>query len=336
MYEKQSLKPETDKLLCEMLGGNVRALARLISMVEKQSPETPGILHKIYPRLKAHRVGITGPPGAGKSTIVDKLTQEARQGDLRVGVICSDPSSPFSGGAILGDRIRMQQHFADADVFIRSMATRGSLGGLPSTAGNVAKLLDAFGKDLVLVETVGVGQIELDIMENVDTVIVVLVPEAGDAIQAMKAGLMEIADIFVINKSDRPGADTMMVEIENMLALFGKDTGWQVPVMTTEAVNGIGIKELYEQVKLHRIRMLESGQLEKKRCKQRRNEFIHIVQKNIGDDLVQIINSHKDLLKYMKEIERGKMEPHDAATRIASKIHWQVDGESELKTEKKS
>ncbi|MBN1375269.1 MAG: methylmalonyl Co-A mutase-associated GTPase MeaB [Dehalococcoidia bacterium] len=329
MAGKRSLKPESAKLLDDMLGGNVRALARLISMVEKQSPETPCILHEIYPRLKAHRVGITGPPGAGKSTIVDKLTQAARQKGLQVGVICSDPSSPFSGGAILGDRIRMQQHFADTGVFIRSMATRGSLGGLPYTAGNVAKLIDAFGKELVLIETVGVGQIELDIMENVDTVIVVLVPEAGDAIQAMKAGLMEIADIFVINKADRPGADTVQVEIENMLTLFARDKSWQVPVLTTEAVNNIGIDELYNQVWLHRTRLLENGQLERKRRNQRRNEFMNIVQKNIGDELVRIVNSDEDLKKYLKDIEHGKMEPYDAAGRISSKISWRVNSERE-------
>jgi len=327
MAGKQPLKPATAALLDEMLGGSVRALARLITMVEQESPETPAILHKIYPLLKAHRVGITGPPGAGKSTIVDKLTSLARQDNLQVGVICSDPSSPFSGGAILGDRIRMQQHFADEGVFIRSMATRGSLGGLPSSAGNVARLLDAFGKELLLIETVGVGQIELDIMENVDTVIVVLVPEAGDAIQAMKAGLMEIADIFVINKSDRPGADMVQVEIENMLTLFAKESGWQVPVVATEAVNNIGVKALYDQVWLHRTRLTNNGQMEERRRKQRRKEFMRIVEKSIGDDLLRMVNADEDLAGYMAGIEEGKIEPYDAASRIADKISWQVSHE---------
>lgn len=265
-----------------------------------------------------------GRPGAGKSTIVDKLTSLARQEGLRVGVICSDPSSPFSGGAILGDRIRMQQHLSDTGVFIRSMATRGSLGGLPSAAGHVIKLLDAFGKDLVLVETVGVGQIDLDIMENVDTVIIVLVPEAGDVIQAMKAGLMEIADIFVINKADRPGADMAVMEIENMLQLFSNGNGWQVPVLSAEAVNNIGIKALYDQVRLHRARLTDNGQLEERRSKQRRNEFMRLVQKKIGEDLALTINSDEDLAKYITGIEQGKIEPYDAAERISSKILWKI------------
>jgi len=195
---------------------------------------------------------------------------------------------------------------------------------LPSGASNVIKLLDAFGKDLVLVETVGVGQIELDIMENVDTVIVVLVPEAGDAIQAMKAGLMEIADIFVINKADRPGADMAAVEIQNMLQLFPNDTGWQVPVLATEAVNNIGIKALYDQVRQHRSKLADSGQLEERRKKQRRNEFMRILQKEIGEDLVRTIKSDPDLAKYMTRIEEGKIEPCDAAERISSKISWKI------------
>jgi len=194
------------ELVRKMLAGSTQSLARLITMVEREAPEVPQIMSLIYPHLgRAYLVGITGPPGGGKSTLVDRLTAVMRSGDFSVGILAADPTSPFSGGALLGDRIRMQQHYLDKGVFIRSMATRGSRGGLPRAARGVIKLLDAFGKDFVLVETVGVGQTELDIMEATDTTVVVLVPEAGDAIQTLKAGLLEIADIFVVNKADRGG-----------------------------------------------------------------------------------------------------------------------------------
>jgi len=198
------------ELVDQMLQGSQRALSRLMTLVENESPDVPDVVKAVFPHLgKASSIGVTGPPGAGKSTLVDKLTATIRRRGLSVGVIAVDPTSPFTGGALLGDRIRMQQHYLDPDVFIRSMATRGSRGGLPTTTRNVMKLLDAFGKDIILVETVGVGQTELDIMETVDTTIVALVPEAGDTIQTMKAGLMEIANIFVVNKADRPGADRL-------------------------------------------------------------------------------------------------------------------------------
>ena len=195
-------------LVERMLAGDQRALAQLMSHVERHSAEVPEIMRRIAPALgRGYCVGITGPPGAGKSTITDALTAHARQQGQTVGIIAVDPSSPFSGGAILGDRIRMQQHYLDAGVFIRSMATRGSHGGLPQAAQGVRKLLEAFGKDLILIETVGVGQTELDIVEAADTTVVLLVPESGDTIQTMKAGIMEIADLFVINKADRDGAE---------------------------------------------------------------------------------------------------------------------------------
>ncbi len=226
-----------------MLAGDRLALARLITRVENRGPEIPEIMRAIQPRLgRAHVLGITGPPGAGKSTLVDRLTSHLRAEGAAVGVLAVDPSSPFTGGAVLGDRIRMQAHTLDPEVFIRSMATRGSLGGLAGATGDVLKLMDAFGFPWALVETVGVGQTELDIVKLADTTVVALVPESGDSVQAMKAGLMEVADIFVVNKADRDGAHALMAELRFSMHLHysssasPKDIDWETPVLATQAV----------------------------------------------------------------------------------------------------
>src|SRR5712664_3480573 len=238
-------------LVERMLGGDRLALARLITHVENRSVAVPSIMQAILARARdAYVVGVTGPPGAGKSTVVDRLTALLRAEGETVGIVAVDPSSPFSGGAVLGDRIRMQAHALDPGVFIRSMATRGSLGGLAAATGDVIKLMDAFGFPWILIETVGVGQTELDIVRQVDTTVVALVPESGDSIQAMKAGLMEVADVFVVNKADRDGAHALMAELRFSVHLHytgggaPKDVDWEVPVLAAQAANDVGIDEL--------------------------------------------------------------------------------------------
>ena len=233
-----------------MLAGDARAIARAISLVEDERPEGAALIGRIYPHTgKAYLVGVTGAPGSGKSTLVDRLTIEIRRAGLTVGIIAVDPSSPFTGGAILGDRVRMSVHAQDEGVFIRSMATRGHLGGLARATSDVAVLLDAAGKDVVIVETVGVGQDEVDIVRTADVSIVVLVPGTGDDVQAIKAGIMEIADIFVVNKADREGADRTVHSVAANLSLqtFGRDD-WRPPILKTEATAGTGVAELWETI----------------------------------------------------------------------------------------
>jgi len=314
---RKQKKVAADNLVEEMLAGNVLSLSRLITKVEREGADVAQIMKQICPQLgKAYCVGVTGPPGAGKSTIVDKLTAAMRREGLSVGIIAADPTSPFTGGAVLGDRIRMQQHYLDDGVFIRSMATRGSHGGLPRAAGGVVKLLDAFGKDFILVETVGVGQTELDIMQSVDTVVVVLVPEAGDTIQTMKAGLFEIADIFVVNKADRPGVDNLVTELRTMIQLRSEEAWWLVPVVSTEAVNDVGIDELYRQIKNHRRALEETGRLCRRRQDQRRREFLEIVERRISDDLLKLVEDDEELSRRMTMVENGLIDPYSAADEV--------------------
>ena len=305
------------ELVEQMLKGEIVPLSRVISLVENESKEMPEIMKLIAPRAgKAYCVGITGPPGSGKSTLVDKLTAIMRKQDLTVGIIAADPSSPFTGGAVLGDRIRMQQHYLDEGVFIRSMASRGSLGGLPQTTGSVIKVLDAFGKDIILVETVGVGQSEIDIMKNSDTVVVVLCPEAGDSIQTMKAGLFEIADIFVVNKADHPGADNLINDIQSMLHLHNGSSWWDIPALATEAVNNVGIEELYQQIQRHRRILEETGRLTQRRQKQRRDEFFETIKQKVGKRLIRAIEQDSELANYAQRVESGEIDPYSAADKV--------------------
>jgi len=308
------------ELVDRMINGNIISLARLISLIESGDDQVPQIMKHIYPHTgKAYRIGLTGPPGVGKSTLVDKLTSVIRSQDLTAGIIAVDPTSPFSGGAVLGDRIRMQQHYLDQGVFIRSMATRGSLGGLPKTAGEVVNIIDASGKDIILIETVGVGQSELDIIKNVDTVVVILAPGAGDSIQTMKAGLLEIADIFVINKADTPGADDLVSEIQNMLQLNTRRREiWEIPVIATQAINNDGIEILYQQIQSHRQTISESGLLAQQRKEQHREQFINTIEQKISAELLRMMKQDEQLKKYIDKVETGEIDPYSATNEILS------------------
>jgi LAO/AO transport system kinase len=300
-----------------MRTGAQRPLARLISMVERGDPAVPMIMRQVSPHLgKAYCIGITGPPGGGKSTLVDRLAAVVRQKGPTVGIIAADPTSPFSGGALLGDRIRMQQHYLDPGVFIRSMATKDRHGGLPLTAKDVVKLMDASGKDIILVETVGVGQTELDIVETTDTTVVLLVPEAGDTVQTLKAGLMEIADIFVVNKADREGADRLMAELRMMREIQQEPAGWDVPIVATQAHRGVGVEALHDTIDAHRRFLEASGELQRRRAQHRRNELWALVEHQVRQRLTQRVREDSVLAALVEQVMRAEVDPHTAAARI--------------------
>lgn len=250
----------TAPLVEQLLGGSPLALAKVISLLEDESPDAPRLIDELHAHgSSAYRVGITGPPGAGKSTLADQLTKLYRQAGHKVGILVVDPTSRFTGGAVLGDRLRLRDHFLDDGVFIRSMASRGETGGLAARTAEVAGVLEAAGHDLIILETVGVGQTELDVAGAVDTTLVVLVPESGDEVQLMKAGIYEVADIFAINKSDREGAGSLQNLVEQQLGLK-EEEGWKVPVCRTSATQGEGIAELKEHVDRHREYLESSGE----------------------------------------------------------------------------
>lgn len=264
------------------LKGDPRAIARLISLVESESTFAHEIMKAIYPHTgKAHLIGVTGAPGAGKSTLVDKIISRYKELGKSVGIIAVDPSSPFSGGAILGDRLRMQQHALDPSVFIRSMGTRGSLGGLSRAAYEAALILDACGKDIVIIETAGVGQTEIDIVRIADTIILLLVPGMGDDVQIMKAGIMEIADIFVVNKADREGADKIVAEVNLMLDIAG-ERSWRPPVLKAIAESGQGVDDIIWAVEEHRLYLQKSEEGKKRRSSRIRHEVEEILRRDIA------------------------------------------------------
>ncbi len=306
-------------LVERLLNGDKRALARAISLVEDDDPEGWEIVRAAYPHTgKAEVVGFTGPPGAGKSTLIGALVKHKRAQDRDIAVLSIDPSSPFRGGALLGDRIRLTDHFLDPGVFIRSMATRGALGGLAEAALQAALLMDAAGKDDVFLETVGVGQAEVDVIDHADTVVLVLIPGSGDSIQALKAGVMEIPDIIVVNKADHPMTDTMVREIRGVLSL-GDQSGWRVPIVRTQANKGEGVELLAEKLAEHRTFVEAEGQLAERRRRNLLAEVIGIATHRLRRALEASARDDEEIAKLLDQVVSRELDPASAASAVLTR-----------------
>lgn len=306
--------PRIDDLVARFKARDRLALARLITLVENRAPEVASVMEQLYALTgKAHVIGITGPPGAGKSTLINLMIARLRALGQKVAVLAIDPSSPFSGGAVLGDRVRMTDHYRDPGVYIRSISTRGSHGGLSRAAREVVRLLDAFGHDTIIIETVGVGQTELDVMDLAQTVVVVLVPESGDSVQVMKAGLNEIADVFVVNKADRSGADRMKAELELSVHLRA-DPGWRAPVMLVQANADRGVDELLTAIARHRD-YLRAHQDPGRLGERRAQEFIEVLTAAI-EERAALGLSNGAAPELLNAVRAGELNPYSAARRI--------------------
>jgi LAO/AO transport system kinase len=299
-----------------LLAGDKRALARAISLVENDEPEGWALVREVYPRTgNASVVGFTGPPGVGKSTLIGRLVELVRSRERQVAVLSIDPSSPFTQGALLGDRIRLTDHFLDPGVYIRSMASRGSLGGLSEATLQAALLMDASGRDDVFLETVGVGQAEVDIIDHADTVVLVLMPGSGDSIQALKAGVMEIPDVIAVNKSDHPLTDTMVREIRGVLSL-GPQEGWRVPIVKTEASRGEGVEELAEKMAEHRAFIEEQGTLSERRRRNLMNEVVALAAGRLRRELEARVRDDPAVKELLDEVVARRLDPASAATKL--------------------
>jgi len=312
----------SNDIVGRLLGGDRRALARVVTLIENNAPDARSILAELHAHGgKAHVVGMTGSPGAGKSTLVTQLSRELRRRDQRIGIVAVDPSSPFTGGALLGDRIRMQELAGDPNVFIRSMASRGSLGGLAAATRDVVRALDAGGFDTIIIETVGAGQAEVEIVRAAQTVVVVTVPGMGDDIQAIKAGILEIADVFVVNKADRPGADQTVAELRMLMSLDAerKEKPWRVPIVKTSAASGQGVPELADKLAAHLKSLRETGQLASRSGQQARSEMLALLNQALQERIAATV-SPEEWDRLIEDVVNRDRDPYTAAEIIARRI----------------
>jgi LAO/AO transport system kinase len=309
-----------ERLVAGVRSGDRRALARAITLVENSDPSAYELVKELYPETgKAYAVGITGPPGVGKSSLISALVRHVRERDTGVGVISVDPSSPFTRGALLGDRIRLADHFLDPEVFIRSMGTRGHLGGLAEATLQAALILDAAGKELLFLETVGAGQSEVEVISIADTVLLVLMPGSGDSIQALKAGIMEIPDVIAVNKRDHPAAKTMVNEVRSILAL-DTDEGWRPPIVLTEAIKGEGIDDLWAKIEEHRRYLEEGDLLGERRAKNLAGEVFAVASARAKNHLEQAVADDPELRRLLDKVQRRELDPLSAVREILEKV----------------